>query len=184
MRIISGKFKGRIIKMPKGIRPTQDKVRKALFDILGDIQGLSFVDLYAGSGAVGLEALSQGASKAVFIEKGRRYIDNIKENLLAIGLSLQSPGCSIIALDVIEAIKQLAQKNEKFDIAFLDPPYYQDLAKKSLKMLGRYDIVARNGWIICQHFKKDILPEVIDGLRLTKQARYGDTILSFYKMGL
>ena len=85
MRIISGKYKGRLIKRPKDIRPTQDKVRKALFDILGDIEGLVFLDLYAGSGAVGLEALSQGVSKAVFVENNRQCIKDINDNLATLG---------------------------------------------------------------------------------------------------
>jgi 16S rRNA (guanine(966)-N(2))-methyltransferase RsmD len=179
MRIISGRLKGRRIKMFRGIRPTQGKVRKALFDILGDIKGLSFLELYAGSGAVGLEALSQGASKVVFVEKDRICIKRIKESLSGLGLIDQQ----VIGLEANEALKRLNKRGEKLDIIFLDPPYYRDIAKKTLKMLNRYDIVAPNGLIICQHFKKDILPEIVDNLRLFKQASYGDTVLSFYKKG-
>jgi 16S rRNA (guanine966-N2)-methyltransferase len=178
MRIISGRFKGRIIKRPRGIRPTQDKVRKALFDILGDIRGLAFLELYAGSGAIGLEALSQGAGKVVFVEKDRRCIKQIKQNISVIGFL----GYRVIGLDVPQALKQLNKRDEKFDIIFLDPPYYRDLAKKTLKTLSRYDIVSPNGLIICEHFKKDSLPEVINNLRLVKQAQYGDTVLSFYRL--
>ncbi len=87
MRIISGKYKGRTLKRPKGIRPTQDKVRKALFDILADVKDLSFLDLFAGSGAVGIEALSLGAKEVVFVEQDRRCIEKIKENISVIGLS-------------------------------------------------------------------------------------------------
>ncbi len=144
MRIISGRFKGRIIKMPRGIRPTQDKVRKALFDILGDITGLSFLELYAGSGAVGLEASSQGAGRVLFVERDRRCIKQIKQNLQVSGLS----DYRVIGRDVIEAVKQLGQQDEKFDIIFLDPPYYRDFAKKTLKILSHYDIVSPNGLII------------------------------------
>ena len=199
MRIISGRFKGRVIRLPKGIRPTQDKVREALFDILGDIQGLSFLELYAGSGAVGLEALSQGAGKVVFVERDRVCIAGIKQNLAAFGFSPNPPQaekaktgervselahCHLIEMDVDRALEQLNQNAEKFDIIFFDPPYYQDLVKKTLKTLGHYDIVAPNGLIICQHFKKDSLLEVIDNLSLIKQKKYGDTRLSFYKKGL
>lgn len=224
MRIISGRFKGRIIKRPKGIRPTQDKVRKALFDILGDIQGLSFLDFYAGSGAIGLEALSQGAGKVVFVETNSVCIKKIKENLKVLGAS----GYRVMRLDALQVLEKLAEGDEKFDIVFMDPPYYRDLAprtrsalpitgrsgskvtvseslaprtrsalpiagrsgskatvseslaKKTLKTLSRYDIVSPNGLIICQHFKKDSLPEADADLRLIKQAKYGDTLLSFY----
>jgi len=177
MRIISGRFKGKAIKQPAGIRPTQDKVRKALFDILGDIKGLSFLDLYAGSGAVGLEALSQGTSKVIFVEKDRDCVAKIKQNISAIGLH-----CRIIGMDALEAIQQLHKTDEKFNIIFLDPPYYRGLVKKTLKTLTRYDIVAPSGLIICQYFKKDILPEIIADLSLIKQAKYGDTFLSFYQL--
>lgn len=202
MRIISGKYKGRIIKMPKGIRPTQDKVRKALFDILGDIDGLSFLELFAGSGAVGFEAVSQGAKEVVFVEKDKRCIERIKENLCVIGL-LRYPECSVsskrrfgmpkqhpksyyirhrvIALDVFRALKQLNQKKERFDIIFLDPPYYKGLAKKSLLKLSTYDILKPNGVICIQHYKKEFIPEEISNLRLFKRKTYGETLLSFYK---
>lgn len=177
MRVISGKYKGRIIKMPKGIRPTQDKVRKALFDILGDVKGLSFLELFAGSGAVGLEALSQGAKQVVFVEEDQKCQEAIRKNLFVIGLS----GYRVIGLDAIGAIKRLKQNNEKFDIIFLDPPYYRKLAKKTLKTLVSYDILAPNGFIIVQHFKKNSLSNVVGDLKLFKQKRYGDTVLSFYK---
>ncbi|MBU0549663.1 MAG: 16S rRNA (guanine(966)-N(2))-methyltransferase RsmD [Candidatus Omnitrophica bacterium] len=209
MRIITGKFKGRIIKMPKGIRPTQDKVRKALFDILGDIKGMSFIELYAGSGAVGLEALSQGASRVVFVEKDRAHVKIIKNNLSALGLGDEQAGglaCYwLIEMDAGRAIERLQQKKEEFDIIFLDPPYYQSLAprfgstplivsrsvskdavseslsKKTLKILSRCDIVSACSLVVCQHFKKDILPESAGNLILIKQAKYGDTLLSFYR---
>ncbi len=130
MRIITGKYKGRTIKMPKGIRPTSNKVRKALFDILGDIKGLSFLELFAGSGAVGIEALSQGAKEAVFVEKNKICLNRIKENLSVMGLR---PG-RVMGLDVFKAIKQLHQEGKKFDIIFLDPPYFRGLAKKNLEI--------------------------------------------------
>jgi 16S rRNA (guanine(966)-N(2))-methyltransferase RsmD len=177
--------------MPKGIRPTQDKVRKALFDILQDIEGLSFLELFAGSGAVGIEALSQGAKEVVFVEQDKRCAEAIKDNLSVIGLLSAKRICGsamvcgggyrVIGLDTIEAIKRLSQKKKKFDIIFSDPPYYMDLAKKTLQILGAYDILAPNGFIIMQHFKKDEIPKEAGKLKLIKESRYGDTVLSFYK---
>jgi len=188
MHIITGSLKGRIIKRPKHIRPIQDKVRKALFDILGNIKDFSFLDLYAGSGAVGLEALSQGAGRAVFVEKDKTCIKAIKDNLEAFGFTgkreSQTARCQVIGSDVAVALKGLDKKGEKFEVIFLDPPYYRDIAKKTLKIISRYDILTRSGSIICQHFKKDILPEVTDNLRLVRQSEYGDTILSFYRREL
>jgi 16S rRNA (guanine(966)-N(2))-methyltransferase RsmD len=177
MRITTGRYKGRQMKMPAGIRPTQDKVRKALFDILGDIQGLSFLELFAGSAAVGLEALSRGAGEVVFVEKDRECVRAIEENLAVIRLS----GYPVIRLDADRAIKELDKDGKKFDVIFLDPPYHQEMAKKTLQTLSSYDILSRTGLIIVQHFKKDNLPESLGDLALFRQSRYGDTILSFYR---
>jgi len=177
MRITTGIYKGRRINMPKDIRPTQEKVRKALFDILGDISGLSFLEVFAGSGAIGIEALSRGAKEVVFIEKDKKCSQAIKDNLMLLGYL----GYRVIGLDTLEAIKRISQKDDKFNIIFLDPPYYKDLAKKTLKILGAYDILAPNGFIIVQHFKKESLPGVQGDLILFKQAHYGDTVLSFYR---
>ncbi|MCM8789517.1 MAG: RsmD family RNA methyltransferase [Candidatus Omnitrophica bacterium] len=201
MRIMTGKYKGRLIRMPKGIRPTQDKVRKAIFDILGDVTGLSFLELFAGSGAVGLEALSRGAGEVTFVEKEKICIETIRYNLDFISSSAHQ----LISSDVSEAVKRLNDEGKKFDIIFLDPPYYEvafhrfydkpknrkggftsvdineSLAKKALQMLSAYDILTPNGLIVIQHFRKDNLPEDVGDLALFKQKRYGDTLLSFYK---
>jgi 16S rRNA (guanine(966)-N(2))-methyltransferase RsmD len=197
MRILSGKCKGRTIKMPKGIRPTQDKVRKALFDILGDIEGLSFLELFAGSGAVGLEALSQGAKLVIFVEKNRQCCKIIEKNLSAlryhitgIGSQVKDVGrqtptgrqrAMVLCLGALGAIPLLWSRQCKFDVVFLDPPYYKGISKKTLKTLLCYDIVMPSGLVICQHFKKDTLPDKLGRLNLFKQAGYADTILSFYK---
>lgn len=186
MRIISGKYKGRLIKIPKGIRPTQNKVRKALFDILGDITGLSFLELFAGSGAVGLEALSQGVKEVVFVENAPTSVKMLKENISSLLSNCLSrafgSGCSLINLDAYIGIKRLKEEVKQFDIIFLDPPYYKDMAKKTLQTLGAYAILAPNGFVVVQHFKKDILPEKIDNLAIFKRTAYGDTVLSFYKI--
>jgi len=221
MRIITGKFKGRLIKMPQGMRPTQDKVREALFDILGGIEGASFLELFAGSGAVGLEAASQGVKEVVFVENDPTCIKMLKENLSYLPLTAYR----LLPIDAFKAVERLAKEKEKFDIVFLDPPYYKDmvprlrpsttsfgklrtwpersrrpslrttfgrsgsmasrddesLSKKTLKILSVYDILALDGLIVVQHFKKDNLPDVLGDLVLFKQARYADTMLSFYR---
>jgi len=209
MNIICGKLKGRKIHAPKGIRPTQNKVRKAIFDILSDVGKLSFLELFAGSGAVGLEAASQGAGQVVFIEKDPACISALKKNLAY----LPPGGYCLLPLDAFKAIGQLAGERAKFDVIFLDPPYYKDkdcrlssgpiagrsgplfrripppaitcpgdsLARKTLKMLSTYDILALNGFIIIQHYRKDNLPLSSGDLVLFRQSRYADTILSFYK---
>ena len=184
MRITSGKFRSRVIKLPKKIRPTQDKVRKALFDILGDIEGLSFLELYAGSGAVGLEAASRGASELTLIESDPECALAITQNID----SLKLASCKLYRFEAQKAIQAFHRDKRAFDLIFMDPPYYNkgkvlndSLAKKTLQMLGAYDILAPNGLLVVQHFKKDDLPEVAGDLRLFRQSRYGDTVLSFYR---
>jgi 16S rRNA (guanine(966)-N(2))-methyltransferase RsmD len=193
MRIITGKYKGRVIKIPKDIRPTQNKVRKAVFDILGDLEGLSFLELYAGSGAIGLEALSQGAREAVFVEKNIRCCEVIKGNLKSAGLV----DVRVFRMDALEAVEKLSREGKRFDIIFFDPPYYSgtaspvrgrssrclisDGAKKTLQTLSQYDILSPNGFIIAQHLNKDNLPAELGVLHLFRQAQYGDTVLSLYK---
>jgi len=177
MRITTGQYKGRQLRMPKGIRPTQNKVRKALFDILGDIEGLSFLELFAGSGAVGFEAISRGVSELTLVEYNRDCLLAIKKNIA----SLKPKACSLYPLEAERAIAAFFKDKRTFDIIFLDPPYYNDLAKKALQTLSAYDILAPNGLIVFQHFKKDNLPDTLGDLALFKQKAYGDTVLSFYR---
>ncbi len=179
MRITSGKYKGKPIQAPLSIRPTQHKVRKALFDILGDIDGLSFLELFAGSGAIGLEAFSRGASALTLVETNSGSLLAISKNLDY----LRVTSCRVYRQEAGEAIKKFHRQQDKFDLIFLDPPYQKGLAKKTLQILGAYDILAPNGLIAIQHFKKESLPETEGDLILFRQSRYGDSVLSFYKKG-
>ncbi|MFH0790763.1 MAG: 16S rRNA (guanine(966)-N(2))-methyltransferase RsmD [Candidatus Omnitrophota bacterium] len=176
MRIISGIYKSRAIEMPKGIRPTQNKVRKALFDILGDIEGLSFLELFAGTGAVGFEALSRQAGDLTLVENKPECIFCIEKNIK----NLRLINCNLLKLDAEKAIETLEKHKKSFDIVFFDPPYYKDMAKKILQIIGAHDILAPNGLIIVQHSKRDKLSNIEEDLSLFKQAKYGDTLLSFY----
>jgi len=163
--------------MPKGIRPTQNKVRKAIFDILGDVNGLSFLELFAGSGAVGFEAISRGALSAVLVEENRASQQAINSNIQA----LKVQNCLLIPRKVEDTLPFLQKSGRKFDIIFMDPPYNKDLSKKTLQMLSSHDILAPNAFVIVQHFKSDSLGEENAGLRRVKKAKYGDTLLSFYQ---
>ncbi len=182
MRIISGILKNRRFKMPKNIRPTQDKVRKALFDILrGNIEGSIFLDLFAGSGSVGLEAFSRGAKEVILVENGQSGINAIRENLESLSPEERVSKISLLAADAFRAIDSLVKQGKRFDIIFADPPYYKELANKTLKKLTSYDILSANGFLIMQHHKKDLLPKEAGFLRLLRQEKYGDTILTFYQ---
>ncbi|MCX5707422.1 MAG: 16S rRNA (guanine(966)-N(2))-methyltransferase RsmD [Candidatus Omnitrophica bacterium] len=177
MRIITGFYKSRLLKTPKGIRPTEDRVRKALFDILGDVSGLTFLELFAGSGSVGLEALSQGAQEVFFVEHLRQAGLALEENIKSLGCQDR---VKVICQDAFRAIENIRQKGRKFDLIFADPPYYQGLAEKILQTLGECDILHKSGYIIIQHFKKDFLAEKAGNLALWRQEQYGDSLLSFY----
>jgi 16S rRNA (guanine(966)-N(2))-methyltransferase RsmD len=163
--------------MPRGIRPTQDKVRKAIFDILGDIEGLSFLELYAGSGAVGFEALSRGVSDLTMVECSRDSVLAIKKNIAL----LKASSCNLYYLEAEKAIKLLSRDKKSFDIIFLDPPYHEGMAKKILHTLEGYDILAPNGLIVAQHPKTESLSEPSLKFSLIKEAKYGDTWLSIFR---
>ena len=180
MRITSGIFKSRIIKAPAGIRPTLDNVRKAIFDILGGAaEGAKALDLFAGSGALGLEALSRGAASCTFVDNSRSSVKAIKENIEAL-----KPGrTEVIYADSSAAIQGFARGSDRFDIIFMDPPYYKEIAKKTLSLLAGCDILSETGVAVIEHSKHDLLPDSSGGLRLFRTARYGDTLVSFYCKG-
>jgi len=177
MRITTGKYKGRNILAPIGIRPTQNMVRKALFDILGGVEGLSFLELFAGSGAVGFEALSRGAKDLTLVESNHGCLLAIKKTVEII----KPEACLVCPQEADKAIGSFYKRQMRFDIIFLDPPYYKDLAKKTLQTLEACDILSPNGLIVLQHFKRENLPDDLGVLSLFRQAKYGDALLSFYK---
>jgi len=177
MRITTGKYRNHKIYMPRGIRPTQDKVRKAIFDILGDISGLKFLELYAGSGAVGLEALSRGVTELTMVESNRDSIAAIKRNISL----LKIPDCNLYHLEAEKGVKLLALDKKSFDLIFIDPPYHKDMAKKILQTLEAYDILSPHGLIVIQHFKSELLPKDSLNFELIKEAKYGDTWLSIFR---
>ncbi|MDD5120812.1 MAG: 16S rRNA (guanine(966)-N(2))-methyltransferase RsmD [Candidatus Omnitrophica bacterium] len=177
MRITTGKYRNRKLHVPRGIRPTQDKVRKAIFDILGDVSGLVFLELFAGSGAVGFEALSRGVSELVMIESNRDAVLAIKRNIE----QLKAGGCNLFHLEAEKGVKLLFLDKKQFDIVFVDPPYCKDMAKKILQTLEGYDILAPHGLIVIQHSKAELLPEESPKFDLIKEARYGDTRLSIFR---
>ncbi len=185
MKIIGGTLKGRNFYMPAGIRPTQDLTRKAIMDILGqDLSNVEFLDLFAGSGAVGLEAISHGARKVVFVEKDPKFVRVIEENLRILGLRKdpsQRETFEVLEDDSLRSIKYFARTNRKFDMIFLDPPYGKDLAKKTLKTLVAYDILQPNCFIIVEHNQEETLAQETGRFTLIKDRRYGISCLAIYE---
>jgi len=181
MRIIGGEFRGRIIKMPRSVkvRPTQDRVREAIFNIIKElVPGSKALDLYAGSGAFGMEALSRGAHSVIFVDNNIYCIRVVKSNLSLLGE--RGKFSQVIKRDALRAISGF-EKGKKFDIIFLDPPYYKDMAKNCLLKIDACDILSHHGLIIAEHFAKDRMPEATVNLKLFREKKYGDTVLSFYR---
>ena len=187
MKILGGQLKGRNFYMPADIRPTQNLVRKAIFDVLGDVGGLEFLELFAGSGAVSFEALSLGAKSVTLIERDDHCLEVIRENMRLLKLdsfeNFQKSSLGLVELitaDIFPSIKQLALKKRKFDVIFVDPPFGHGLGKKTLKALRAYDILHPNCFIIIQGEKNEILPSCEGRFLLVREKNYGASQLSFY----
>lgn len=181
MRVITGKAKGCKLKAPKGLstRPTSDRVKESVFNILGEIPNNSKVlDLYAGSGGIGIEFLSRGAQVSYFIDNSIESIKIIKQNLKSTKLLQQA---HVYKNDVHRAIRILSKRNIKFQFVFLDPPYEKNLAITTVEEICRNNILAEMGKIIIEHETKALLPDEIFNLEKYDQRKYGGTTVSFYK---
>jgi 16S rRNA (guanine(966)-N(2))-methyltransferase RsmD len=179
MRIISGTSKGRKLVTPRSqsLRPTSDRVKESIFNILQDeIVGKVVLDLFAGTGNLGIEALSRGAKKTIFVEKGRQALRLIQRNLTQFGLEERS---EILPKDAIRAIGILKQRGESFDLILMDPPYQKGLIQKTLMKLNSYPIYHKDSILVIEHDRREPLSTVMDGWNLIRQRRIGDTVISF-----
>ena len=182
MRISGGESRGRQIKAPKhkGLRPTSDKVREALFSILAArVEGARFLELFAGTGAVGIEALSRGAERAVFVDGSAKAARLIRENLDAIGYREQA---AVVAKDVLQFLRKTAAELGPFDIVFVDPPYHEEVGPKTMEALGDEDAgcIETDAAVVYEHHKKYQAPESIGRLFKKKDYVYGDTVVTVY----
>ena len=181
MRIISGVSKGRRLLTPRkpSIRPTSDRVKESIFNILGrEVQDKVVLDLFAGTGNLGIEALSRGAKRALFVEKDRQAVRLIKKNLLQCGMEERS---KILSTDVNRAIAILSQQGESFDLILMDPPYEKGLIEKTLFKLTSKRIYQEDSILMIEHDRREPLPHTIANWSLVRQRRIGDTVISFLK---
>ncbi|NMB24715.1 MAG: 16S rRNA (guanine(966)-N(2))-methyltransferase RsmD [Firmicutes bacterium] len=180
MRVITGTARGRRLQSLKGqkTRPTQDRVKESLFSILGTVmvEG-DFLDLYAGSGSIGIEALSRGAPKAVFVEKNKTAVQVIKSNLVHVGLEHKA---EVYATDVFRGIGALIAREREFSCIFLDPPYDQDMVVPTLVAL-KAPLVTSQTIIVAEHSRLEVSPEHVGPFVRIRQQVYGDTVLSFFR---
>jgi 16S rRNA (guanine966-N2)-methyltransferase len=194
LRVIAGQYRSRRLQTLRGtaLRPSSDRLRETLFNILGTaIEGAVFVDLFAGSGAVGIEALSRGARAAIFVENHAAGAALIARNLALLGVPIAAQVASgktfagsaeILRMDAMDALERLAKASARIDFVYLDPPYassraYQDV----LAFLGESELVARGGSVIAEHRRKNDLPAIAGHLERARVVEQGDTGLSFYK---
>lgn len=181
MRISAGTAKGLKLRSARGaiLRPTAVKVKEALFDILGDkVVNTRFGDFFAGTGSVGIEALSRGAAHVVFVEHHRPSVHILKSNLLKSGFVEKA---TVYTMDVMTFFKKTRHLALHLDILFGDPPYHTPLAEVFLRHLGRSAIIKNHGIVILEHFHRTDLPKRAGHLVWVKRYRYGDTCLSFYQ---
>jgi 16S rRNA (guanine966-N2)-methyltransferase len=182
MRIIAGQFKSRHLKgtPPAGTRPTSDKLRETLFNILGEsVRRCTFLDGCAGVGAVGIEAISRGAQAVVFVEQSRRAARTIRENLRLLGVGT---GFNILETEIRKALDRCTRDGIVFDIAFVDPPYERDeLYQDIVEAFAEKTLLATSGILVLEHTKRKTLPENVGHLKKARSLIQGDSALTFYR---
>ena len=183
-RMTGGVFRGLPLSVPKAVRPTEAKVRLAIFNILGDYTADARVlDVYAGSGALGIEALSRGAAFAAFIESDTEAILAIRDNLARLEPDIVRSAYRIVHMEAERGLRELANSEPPFDIVLLDPPYQSEEGKNALNTVVECAILASAGIAILEHHQRTDVPVSIGPLRRGKRHRYGDTVLSLYQFG-
>jgi len=183
MKVIAGVMKGRRLVAPRGLatRPTADQVRIALMDTLAPrLMGARVLDLFAGAGSVGLEALSRGAAYVTFVERDARAFAALEDNVKALGVEALTRR---LRLDVHRALARLAAQGERFGIVFLDPPYEPDLVTDTLTRLDAGLLAAPGALVIAQHFTKRPPPKSVGALTTFRTRRFGETTLTFFRAG-
>ena len=195
MRVIAGTFRGRRLATPKGnrlVRPTADRVKESVFSILQEqIVDANFLDLCAGTGSIGIEALSRGAKQVTFLERDSRCIEIIERNLHTCGLLTESQArYHLLRRDVVKGIAYLCKRSTMFEIIYFDPPYGIDLAGGSqlyttcLPLLAESSLLCIGGILLVEHAKRVVLPDTVGSMKQNRQARYGETVVSFYQKKL
>lgn len=179
MRIISGTLRGRDLgPVPKGVRPTTDRVRESLFSALGSVEGLSVLDLFAGTGALGLEAFSRGAKRVVYVERSRGVAQALKRRLEKLALDDDS-AFQLHVIDAKKGIGRLAKQADlSFDLVFLDPPYAEDDRESFLETLFAAGILSEGARVVVEGpTRHPVRP--LPGMRIVDERRYGDTLLTW-----
>lgn len=179
MRVISGIFKGRRLAAPTGLktRPTADRIKESVFNILRDrVQTRTVLDLFAGTGALGIEALSRGATRAVFIDHASAALAAIRTNIRSLGIDDRT---QVIQWDISKGLNCLASHPATFDLVFMDPPYEIQVVTPALNSLVECGALAPGALIVMEHSIREPLLSPIQGLTIVDQRRFGKTLVSF-----
>lgn len=179
MKIISGKYKGRVLEGfdIAGTRPTMDRVKESLFAMIQSyLEDAIVLDLFAGSGNLGIEALSEGAQEIYLVDKNKKACQVIKRNINKIGIEASDIFCG----DYKSALEKYQEQSIKFDIIFLDPPYQTDLVKKSIEIIEKYELLSKSGIIVAE---SDTLDKIIfsDKIEIVKSKKYGDKVVAILR---
>jgi 16S rRNA (guanine966-N2)-methyltransferase len=187
LRIIAGTAKGRRLASFESsvVRPTSDKIREAIFDVLISLKGRSpgvfpyqeVLDIFAGTGSMGIEALSRGASTATFVENNRDTLKVLRKNLHLCGFLKET---KIFPSDVLRSLRLLKREKRSFDLIFLDPPYDQGLVEQTIRSVLTNELLESESCIVAEHSLKEVPAEKVDRLKLEKRKKYGATMVSFY----
>ena len=176
MRVTGGLYKGRKIMCPPGvIRPAMDRMRESLFSILGNLQGCSFLDLFSGSGVVGIEAASRGACPVVLVEMDRRKKGVIEKNMAFVETEI-----NLYAMPAERFIRLAGKAGRRFDFTYLDPPFNKRNKEGLIRDAAKYSLPSQGGMIILHHPTAESYPEEVEGLKITDIRRYGGSTLTFY----
>lgn len=181
MRIVAGTFKGRPLQaVPgKGTRPTTDKVKESMFSMIGPyFDGGWALDLYAGTGGLGLEAISRGMDKAVFVDMDPKAIAVIKQNIAKVGVESQT---EVYRNDANRALKALGKREIQFDLVFLDPPYAQQAISDQIQLMQECNLLSKDCWVVTEHDAQVVLPQNIGLLERVRTAVYGDTSVTIFR---
>lgn len=179
MKIISGKYKGRVLEGfdIAGTRPTMDRVKESLFAMIQSyLEDATVLDLFAGSGNLGIESLSEGAKEIYLVDKNNKACQVIKRNVNKIGIEVSDIFCG----DYKSALEKYQEQSIKFDIIFLDPPYQTDLVKKSMEVIEKYELLSKNGIIVAE---SNTLDKIIysDKLEIVKSRKYSDKVVAILR---
>ena len=182
MRVISGKARGLKLNTPKNddVRPTTDRVKESLFNMINSyIMDSDILDLFAGTGSLGIECLSRGANQCIFVDNSKESINIVKSNIKKARVENES---IVLNLDFKSAINSLSSKNKQFDVIFMDPPYYKNMFSDALSAVDNNNLLKEDGIIVVEHDTVDKFPDNMGRLYKSREKKYGNTTLTFYKL--